>query len=313
MLREIALGHGKHRINRVSGISADFATGKQVEGTEVGADIDYLSTKASFSKRRNVKISSSNQVDGSVSVNFKYRDLDNLLLGLVVQSGSADTKFGNGNGKGKIRDVGATVHATYAFSQPFFVRASVGADHLSYDVKRRIPLGISSNSEKGKTQGTRTMLSLGTGYVWKYMDNVTLVPYADLNHQKITMKSFREKGDVRSTTMSFNVPDRKSTELVIGTKVETKVDVQGYELIPSFGIAYNHEFSNTYKKDVYAKVSDMPRWFHVPSYAISKSSFDINAGLSTQIKNVGLGFNVATNQNKKIRQYSVGISLKAGF
>lgn len=80
--------------------------------------------------------------------------------------------------------------------------------------------------EQGKPRGMHYMATIGTGYQYNAFAETNLTPFINVNYQKVSLKSYTEKGEISSTTMSFNIPDRKSVITEIGARIDGNVNLK---------------------------------------------------------------------------------------
>ena len=77
---------------------------------------------------------------------------------------------------------------------------------------------------------------------------------------------------------------------------------------------YVHEFANTISKRAQSRVSDMPKYFFIPTYEIPKSSFNMSSGVSIKINNrMFIDLNLGIKPFNKVSLVNAGLSASIHF
>ena len=312
MLRESVLSFGTKLFHHLGDLGYNFARGGAEERVNVQLLGDYTYARSGALTHKELGFKKSDAASGQVMVNMLARD--NLVIGGVIGKNINDIKFAKNHGKARIDEVNFAVHSVYRI-QSSFLYGSVGMGSLQYSIRRDIPLGIGINSERGKPKGRHYMAIIGAGYNKNLKESLSLIPYVNLNYQTVSMKAYKEKGSLRSTTMTFKIPDRRSLVTEIGVSLEGKMQIkEKIQANPFLTISYNYDFMNPIKKQAKAVVSDMPRYFSVPTYKTNPSSLYVQGGIKGMIKNnIVLTVNAGTKPIGRIKEYSAGLSIVAGF
>lgn len=266
-----------------------------------------LNTKTNIPKNLGIKKSDSSEI----SANLNYKIKENLVVGFGINGDKSEMKFKNNNGKAEIKELLVTLNTTYKFDNPIFLYGAIGSGFIKYDIKRQIQLGQNIRTEQGKPNGMHYLATIGSGYKYNISSLTNLTPFVNINYQQVSLNSYTEKGEIRSTTMSFNIPDRKSLITEIGARIDGKYYISENLLItPALTLTYGHEFVDSIKKQAKNRVLGMPRQFEVPTYKTDDSYFGINGELSAQAKNINYGIKAGGKLSKNTKLWTTGVFLK---
>lgn len=310
-VREIPIAIGENVAQNIRSKSYDLTMN---ESEKFSGDINgnYLDfhTKSKTVKDIGIKKSDTSEI----AANFNYKLADNLVVGFGINGDKSNMSFKNNNGKAEIKELLLTLNATYKFDNPIFVYGAIGSGWIKYDIKRQINLGQAIRIEQGKPRGMHYMATIGTGYQYNAFAETNLTPFINVNYQKVSLKSYTEKGEISSTTMSFNIPDRKSVITEIGARIDGNVNVkENISVTPSLTLTYGYDFINPIKKQAKAKVSDMPKQFEVPTYKTDKSYVGISGELSAQTNNINYGVRAGSRLSKNTKFWFAGLFCKYSF
>lgn len=274
---------------------------------------DYVNSRQKAQSTRDLGFKHANTENGEVNLN--YQALENMLVGVRVHSNHTRLNFTNDFGRAHINEYGISLNTVITSEDNFFGYGSVGYGKLHYKIDRQIFLGTATRTQNGKTTGNHYMGLVGLGYRMPIDETFSVVPFADLNYQRVTMKSYTEKGDIQSTTMSFSSPARQSIVGELGVVLEGKFKLQeNIQMLPSVTVGYGREFRDASKKKARGRVSDMPRDFYAPSYNSDRNIFFAQAALKSIInETISVGIDVGTRQGKYIKQWSIGASVGVQF
>ncbi|KAJ6645000.1 GTPase Obg [Pseudolycoriella hygida] len=245
----------------------------------------------------------------------KQLDIKKADTGLQLNGAKSSMNFKENHGKADIKEYLVSINGTCKFDNPIFIYAGLGAGQIRYDIKRSIALGTSTREEKGKPSGVHYLGTIGIGYNWTDETKLSVVPFFNVNYQQVSLKSYKEVGDLRSTTMEFKIPKRKSLITEIGATIAKDYQVQdNLTLTPSLTVSYGYECVDSMKKEAKAKVSDMPKDFSVPTYKIDKSNFMISGEFRARTATyVSYGIRGNVQLNKHIKQYGAGLFAGVSF
>ncbi|WP_341764369.1 autotransporter domain-containing protein [Candidatus Tisiphia endosymbiont of Beris chalybata] len=278
---------------------------EQFYTADIGGDYIYNSTKTISKKELGIKKANT----GSAYAQINYKMNENFNLGLQLNGAKSNMDFKHGHGKADMKEYLVSINGTYKFDNPVFIYAAVGAGQIKYDIKRKIALGLATREERGKPSGVHYLGTVGVGY--NYIDETKLVvtPFFNVNYQEVSVKSYKEVGDIRSTTMEFNIPNRKSLITEIGATLAQAYQVQdNLTLIPSLTLSYGYECINSIKKQAKGRVSDMPRLFSVPTYKVDESNFTLSGEVRAKSDSyINYGIRASMQLTKRTKQYSAGL------
>lgn len=308
-LREIPIAIGENIAQNIHSSSYDLIMD---DYEKFSGDINgyYIGLSSKTQTPTKLGIKKSDTFEVAANLNYKIRD--NLVVGLGINGDKSSMNFKNNNGKAAIKELLVTLNSTYRFNNSVFLYGSIGGGYIEYDIKRQIQLGKHRRIEQGKPNGVHYMATVGTGYQYDVLPMVNLIPFVNVNYQKVSMKSYTEKGEIRSTTMSFKIPDRKSVITEIGTIIDGGYDInEKFSVTPSLVLTYGHEFVDSRKKQAKARVADMQRQFEMPTYKTDKSYFGLNGELSAQqTNNIKYGIKAGVKLSKNTKLWSTGVFIK---
>lgn len=310
LAREIPVATGSNIFSSLTRFAQ--TTGNMAENTtsaELIGDYQYAST-SSFTKKQ-LGFTNSNSFAGGVMVNHKTAS--GLTLGARADISHSEFKFVKKFGKAKVTEYLFSAHGVYNFTDPFFIYGNFGVGNIKYDITRRIPLGLAAHSERGKPSGMHYLAMAGLGYKFTNQNNIDLIPYINVNYQTVEMKSYSEKGALRSTSMAFKIPKRQSVVGEVGLTIETKMETANQmQLKPFVTFSASHEFAKQLKRQMSGKVSDMPRYFKMQGYDIGNWSAGVAAGVQAAIdERISMSFNVGSKFGR--RSMSINTSFGANI
>lgn len=307
-VREIPITVGENVAQNIRSKSYDLAM-DDYEKFSGNINGEYVNFNTKSQTPKNLGIEKSDTYEIFANLNYKIKD--NLVGGISVNGNKSRMNFKDNNGKADIKELLISLNTTYKFNNSIFLYKAIGAGTVKYDITRQIQLGQNTRNEHGKPQGVHYLATIGIGYQGNISSSSHLTPFLNVNCQKVSIKSYTEKGEARSTTMSFNIPNRKSVMLEIGTKIDGKFDVKKqFSVIPSLILTYGYEFIDPFKQQAKGQVLNMPRKFKVPTYKIDNSYFGINSELSAQTNNMNYGIRVGSKLSKNTKQWSAGLFYK---
>lgn len=313
MLREIPVSSGIRLFNNLNSFAQQPPNNEietkykaQLRGGYAGAKTGALTNKQLGFKRVDV-------LSGEVMLHTQVSE--KLALGVTIAQNKNDIKFVGGNGKAVINETGIVLHGIYNFSNSLFAYAGLGLGSLKYLINRTVPLGIGFNSHQGVTKGKHYMAIIGTGYRHYVREDISLIPYINVNYQAVSINTYKERGDVTSTTMFFSIPERRSLRTEVGATLESDLKINDSKSITlSLGLSYSHDFKNTMKNPVKASVSDMPRQFVVPAYKADSSYLYIHGGAKALISNkYSVGISGSIKPSGKMREWGTKFNIAFHF
>ncbi len=324
LLRESPLSFGMKTAERNLALAQGFASTGQVQNniadsadTPNSSDKFAIQVFSDFGKSRTGTFSNKtlgfkddSAVDVGMSLNYKIKD--NLLIGTRIGYAETKTKFVANRGKAKIREQAISLHGVYSFEKPMFVYASAGLGKLNYNIDRNIALGLATHREQGKTSGNHLFTTLGTGYRFDFVRNVSATPFVAGHYQSVTMKNYSEKGAAgqkTSTQMDFNIPKRESIMGEVGLTLATDFSMkESVNLTPSFTVSYLHDWKDPISQQVQGRNVSEYRYFKVPAYKVRKSNMQIQGDVLAKINNkYEVGLNAMARPTGRVKSWSVGL------
>jgi uncharacterized protein YhjY with autotransporter beta-barrel domain len=251
--------------------------------------------------------------NGEFSLNRKV--CDRLVVGGRLNYGHNTLKFAADKGDATLRETALSLHGVYTFEQPVFLFATLGAGRLDATINRQIALGQAVRTQKGTPMGSHFFGSAGAGYRFSVDENTFLVPWVSAHAQAVSLRSYQEKGDLQSTTMSFDMPSRKSLVGEVGARIEGRYKVQdNLTLMPAFSVSYSYDFQDAFKDRIKGRVSDMPTWFKVPYAKMDRSSMNLEAGVTGLVnERFTVGLTVGAKPTGRVRAHSASLNAAVRF
>lgn len=312
MVRELPLLAGSGVFQAVTAAAGRFSSGELVNRFTIEMKGDYMQAKTGSLTNKELGFRQGKDQSGQAVINARIGE--EALIGTTLGRNLNDINFVQGHGKATVGELGISVHAACNKSDPLVTYFTIGLGNLNYSIRREIPLGIGKNVEFGKTKGRHYLAMVGAGYRKTVSHNIAIVPHLGLSYQRVTMKPYGEKGDVKSTTMSFNIADRKSLAAEMAVSVEGSYAYKNIPVTSTLTAAYSYDFINPLKKQAKARVSDVPRQFFVPTYKMPASFLNLLGSVRVvPVKNIILGLNGSIKPLSRIKSWSLGLSLNAGF
>lgn len=324
LLRESPLSFGVKTAERNLALAQGFANTGQVENN-IAASADSPNSSDKFAiqifgdfgkshtgtfSKKTLGFKDDSAVDVGMGLNYKIKD--NLLIGTRIGYAETKTKFVADRGKAKIKEQAISLHGVYSFEKPMFVYASAGIGRLKYNIDRNIALGLATHKEYGKTSGDHLFTTLGTGYRFDFVRNVSATPFVAGHYQSVTMKNYSEKGAAgqkTSTQMDFNIPKRESIMGEVGLTLASSFSMkESVKLTPSLTVSYLHDWKDPISQDVQGRNVSEYNYFKVPAYKVRKSNMqiqgDVLAGINNKYK---VGLNLSARPTGRVKSWSVGL------
>jgi outer membrane lipase/esterase len=170
----------------------------------------------------------------SGTIGLDYKSITGYLLGAAITTGTQTPGFDLG-GKFKQNEIAGSIYGGYLKGPSWAsVIATYGA--LDYDVNRIVPIGITLQSNNGKTSGSNTSIAFQGGYDFAF-GAVTHGPVAGLTWQHVTVDGFTETGGF--TSLAFG--DQTRDSVISGLGYKASYDLGRFR--PYVQAAWNHEFA----------------------------------------------------------------------
>ncbi len=311
MVRELPIAVGTNALQTIhtTAHNSVLHPTEQFYTSEVGGDYIYNHTKIISKKELGIKKANT----GVAHATINYKINENFSLGLQLNGAKSKMDFQKDHGKADIKEYLVSINGTYKFNNPVFIYAAFGAGQIKYNIKRKITLGLATREERGKPSGVHYIGTVGIGYNYLDESQLAVTPFVNVNYQEVSLKTYKEIGDIRSTTMEFNIPNRKSLMPEVGVTISKDCKVQdNLTLIPSLSLSYGHECIKSIKKEAKIKTSDNPRTSSLPTYKVDESNFMVSGELRAKNDTyLNYGVRASMQLTKRAKQYSAG--LFAGF
>lgn len=153
---------------------------------------------------RSSKFSGNNN---AVSASIDEQINQNTLVGAGFSLGSNQVSFkdlttGANGGSFKLLSTLFSVFGSYQVNHIFFDGIANVSSNNYESISRIIPLGISSDTVRGRTGGLTTGIDLTTGYLFD-KDQFKIGPMAEVNYQNIRVDAYTESNDSATALRYF--------------------------------------------------------------------------------------------------------------
>ena len=318
LVRELPIANGNLVIKETANLANDRANfaSNDVKVFNITPEPLYQYSNATKFSKKQLGLRETHTIAPSLVANYGISE--EIAVGGQLYYFRNNSTFVEKHGKSVVQSPVISLYSLYNnTSNNIFGYVTAGYGDIRYEIDRNITLGLKKVTERGKTKGSQYIAGAGIGYNY-FLKGATISPFLDVNYQNVSLKDYQEnytrKGEVESitaTTMSFKVPNRKSITAQIGTKLATEVIVSNMPIKPMLSVSYIHEFKDNLKKRAEGKVSDMPRYFAVPTYKVTQDSFNITGSLSAKInQNVIIDLTIGGNPSNNISKFNAGLSAK---
>ena len=313
LMRELPINNGLLVINTVAKLAGDSNNfnNNSKSFTIMPTGTYQLNYAPDFGTKQ-LGLGTSHLVNPAILANCVIND--QFIMGTQVHYFYNYSHFAKKYGRGTVSEPAVSLHAMYNNAENHvFGYITGGFSNIKYNIRRDIQLGKNQISEQGKTTGKRYMAAGGFGYNYTLKDT-TLTPFLNTSYQSVSLKSYKERGEIRSTTMAFKVPRRDSFLGEVGLKIAKELIARNISISPMLSLSYVHEFANTISKRAQSRVSDMPKYFFIPTYEIPKSSFNMSSGVSIKINNrMFIDLNLGIKPFNKVSLVNAGLSASIHF
>lgn len=247
-------------------------------------------------------------VPAGLTVGFDYALTGNILLGGAVSYGRTRQSFDLG-GDFKQREVAGSLLAAYG-NGPFWGKSIVTYGGLSYDVNRVVPIGITQQSNTGRTGGRNISFAAEIGY-----DLATTLgpavgtsplstkapppsggpllthgPVGGLVWQRITVDGFTEQDAFAAiggfTALSFARQTRNSAVTELGYQAALTLG----QWRPFAKLTWNHELAGTDRSVTAALTSVVAPSFSMPAVVLGKDWGSATLGSTVMLASQVTGY-----------------------
>jgi outer membrane lipase/esterase len=240
---------------------------------------------------------------------------DDAVVGVGLNASRNSTKFKEETGKMDIESLGGFIYGAKDVIKGVRAFASAGMSNLKYKLKRNVTLGLLNRNHEGDTKGSHVYFNLGVKRGFEFNQNTSIVPFAMFSYQTVSMKDFKESGDVNSTTMSYSIPKRKSSKSKIGAVLSKEFGFDSFVASPYLSAMWVHEFEDVFKDRARGKNSDFDfSYFSVPTYKAKKDYIKLDLGLKANLHNtidvrVQYGTEIGVKRTKTNHLANVGVNI----
>jgi outer membrane lipase/esterase len=168
----------------------------------------------------------------SGTVGLDYKSIDGYLLGTAITTGTQTPGFSLG-GKFKQNEIAGSIYGGY-LKGPAWASLIATYGALDYDVNRIVPIGITLQSNNGKTNGSNVSVAFQGGYDF-VLGAWTHGPVAGVNWQHVKVDGFTESGSF--TSLGFGDQTRDSLISALGYKAMYNLG----RFSPYVQAVWNHE------------------------------------------------------------------------
>ncbi len=193
-----------------------------------------------------------------------------LIAGFAFSQGSLTSALG-ADGYFKQDEATASLYAAVQ-AGPLWANAIGSYGHLSYDVNRVVPIGLTLQDNTGSTAGDNWSAAFQGGNKFG-SDGLTHGPIAGFIYQNVNVGSFTETGSF--TSLGFGSQTRESAVGQLGYMAS--FDWAQFE--PFAQLTWNHEFANT-NRDVTASLTTaIAPSYSLPAVLLGKDWGEVKGGV----------------------------------
>jgi len=239
-----------------------------------GSNQEYDTHKTGFADTKNGEFSTSLGMDYAINDN-------NLIIGGSLSFFNRQIDYSDGRGSYKQDEHVLSLYSAFT-KDNFWSNAAVSYGFADNTIKRKSPLGITTQTINGDTNSKNFSAQISTGYNFenRFSDfSVIHSPIANLTYQKIYQDGFTEKSDVVLLALSFEDYNISSFEGEVGYQIQAKTD----GIFQPFAIAtIRHEFDDVENK--------------ITAAITSSTDYNQNYNIYMPVKNVNYrNYKVGTN------------------
>jgi len=253
-------------------------------------------------------------VPAAITGGIDYAVANDLLVGAAISYGHTTQSFDLG-GNFKQSEIAGSLYGAYR-AGPYWSRVIGSYGDLSYDVNRIVPIGITLQSNTGRTSGRNTSLAAEFGY-----DFVTPIgtdagapgmpvkapgsaPWPHITHgpvggvvlQHVTVGGFTETDAFSSiggfTALSFANQTRNSAVSELG--YQASIDWGIWR--PFAKVVWNHEFASTDRSVTATLTSTIAPPFSMPAVVLGKDWEAATIGTTAMFAPGVTGYTTFTGQ-----------------
>jgi uncharacterized protein YhjY with autotransporter beta-barrel domain len=239
-----------------------------------GSNQEYDTHKTGFADTKSGEFSASLGMDYAINDN-------NLIIGGSLSFFNRQIDYSDGRGSYKQDEHVLSLYSAFT-KDNFWSNAAVSYGFADNTIKRKSPLGITTQTINGDTNSKNFSAQISTGYNFenRFSDfSVIHSPIANLTYQKIYQDGFTETSDVVLLALSFEDYNISSFEGEVGYQIQAKTD----GIFQPFAIAtIRHEFDDVENK--------------ITAAITSSTDYNQNYNIYMPVKNVNYrNYKVGTN------------------
>ena len=221
----------------------------------------------------------SREFAGTLGADYAIDD-GNLIIGSSFSFFNRQIDYSDNRGSYKQDEYILSLYSAFT-KDNFWSNAAASYGYIDNEIRRKSPLGITTQSTKGDTNSKNFSAHISTGYniEHKFSDfSVNHGPIAGLTYQKIYQDGFTETSDVAVLALSFNDYDISSFEGEVGYQIQADVGI----FQPFAMASIRHEFDDVENK--------------ITAAITSSTDYNQNYDIYMPVKNVNYGnYKVGTN------------------
>lgn len=247
----------------------------------------------------------------SLNAGLDVKTEDGWLIGGAVGYGGTKQRFNQAGGHFTTDGPNASLYAGYR-SDTAWADVIASAGTLSFDIDRRVALGIATFSNTGTTSGFGLSLAAEAGYDWSRdaglgdASTVKHGPVIGLIGQKVIVEGFTETADNGApTALSFATQTRRSLVSEIGYRAS--LSLGAWE--PFARATWNHELI-TAQRDIQVSLTSITApSYKMPAASPGRNFATLGLGTRYQLSDNVRSFVSISSQLGQARARTFGIQL----
>lgn len=205
-----------------------------------------------------------------------YAMAPGLIAGFTFSGGTLTSALGT-YGSFKQDETSASLYAGYKAGS-LWANAIGTYGHLSYDVNRNVPIGISIQNNTGSTSGGDWSAAFQGGYKF-WTGGLTHGPVAGFIYQNVNVGAFTEMGSF--TSFSFGSQTRESDVGQLGYRAS----YHWSEYEPFVQATWNHEFADTSRYVTASLTTVVAPSYSLPAVLLGKDWGEVKGGIAIDVGN----------------------------
>jgi outer membrane lipase/esterase len=218
-----------------------------------------------------------------------------LIAGIAISEGSLTSALGT-FGSFNQQETSASLYAAYKTGS-VWANAIGTYGHLSSDVNRNVPIGITIQNNTGFTSGNDWSAAFQGGYKF-WNGSLTHGPVAGFIYQNVNIGAFTETGSF--TSLAFGNQSRVSDVGQLGYRAS----YEWREYQPFIQAAWNHEFADTGRSVTASLTTAVAPSYSLPAVILGKDWGEVKGGVTIDM---GSGVKVLAVGSADIAQSSATV------